>query len=503
MSDGTMTRGIVAAPHHLAAEAGAAILRAGGNAVDAAVAADAVLCVVYPHMTSIGGDLFAMVWPAGGDLPVGLAGAGRSGSLATAAAVRSAGHRTMPEHGAFTVTVPGTVEAWGRLVERFGTLGLAPLMEAAVGHARDGYIVTAGLAGYLANNAERLLRDPEAARLLPPLKAGRALRNPELAATLAEIGRDGFHSFYRGATARAIVAALERRGGLLTIEDLAAHRSTWVEPIAFAYRGLTVYELPPPTQGLCAAGILRRFERLDGDRLRPGAEFAAELVRARDAVYPLRDRYLSDPDFVQVPWEPFLDPGHVSTGPAAPVPDGDTVYLCAADERGNVVSLIQSIAGPFGSGVVAEGTGVLLQNRGMYFRLDEGHVNRLEPRKRTMHTLIPAMASREGRCWAAFGTMGGDGQPQIQSQVLVHLVDGGLDPADAVTVPRVRVPPGGGLWLEADYPDAGPVSRLVPGGQLLPPRSTALGHAAALLVDGPGRWRAGADPRSDGAVEET
>jgi gamma-glutamyltranspeptidase/glutathione hydrolase len=496
-----VTRGIIATPHHLATEAGAAILRSGGNAVDAAIAAAAVLCVVYPQMTSAGGDLFALVWPAGTAGPVGLAGAGRSGVLATIAAVRAAGHEAMPEHGALTVTVPGAVEAWGRLVERFGTLGLAPLMEAAVAHARDGYVVTPRLAEALNECAGWLLRDPEAARLFPPLKAGMTLRNPELADTLAEIGRNGFGGFYRGATARAIVAALERRGGLLTGDDMAVHRSSWVEPLAFPYRDLVVYEMPPPTQGLCAAGMLRRFERLE--RFEPGVGFAAELVRVRDAVYPLRDRWITDPDFAEVPADPFLDPEHVAAGEAPAIPEGDTIYLAAADEGGLVVSFIFSVAGTFGSGVVAEGTGLLLQNRGMYFRLDERHANRLEPRKRTMHTLIPAMAARDGRCWAAFGTMGGDGQPQIQAQVFLNLVERGLDPAAAVAQPRLRVPGGGGaLWIEADYPDAGAVARSIAGGHLLPARSTAMGHAAALVVDGPGRWRAGADPRSDGSVIE-
>jgi gamma-glutamyltranspeptidase/glutathione hydrolase len=452
-------------------------------------------------MTSAGGDLFAIVWPAGADRPVGLAGAGRSGALATIDAVRAAGHETMPQRGALSVTVPGTVEAWGRLVERFGTLGLAPLMAPAVAHARDGYLVTERLAEHLAGAADWLLRDAAAATLFPPMKGGMLLRNPELAATLEDVGRNGFSGFYRGATAAAILAALERRGGLLTADDLAMHRSTWVEPIAFPYRDLVVYELPPPTQGLAAAGMLRRFERLT--HFDPGVEFARELVRVRDAVYPLRDRWITDPDFAAVPAEPFLDPDHAAVGETAAVPDGDTVYLCAADEHGNVVSLIQSVAGGFGSGVVAEGTGVLLQNRGMYFSLDERHANRLEPRKRTMHTLIPAMAARDGRCWAAFGTMGGDGQPQLQAQVFLNLVEHGLEPAEAVARPRIRVPSGGGgLLVEADYADAGAVARAVPGGRLLPPRSWQLGHAAALIVDGPGRWRAGEDPRSDGSVVE-
>ena len=497
-----LTHGIIASPHHLASEAGADVLRQGGNAVDAAVAADAVLCVVYPHMTSIGGDLFALIWPADSDAPVGLAGGGRSGSLATIAAVRGAGHETMPQRGALTVTVPGTVEAWGRLVERYGSFGMQPLMAPAARHARDGYLVTERLASFLAENADWLLHEPEAQRLFPPVKAGMLLRNPDLADVLAEIGSNGFHGFYRGDIGAAIITALERRGGHITMDDLGGHRSTWVEPVAFPYRNdLTLYEMPPPTQGLCAAAMLRRFERLDD--FDPGPRFARELVRLRDEVYPLRDRFISDPDFTRVPWEPFLDPDHVATGATAGLPEGDTVYLCAADELGNVISLIQSVSGSFGSGLIAEGTGVVLQNRGAYFSLDPGHVNRLEPRKRTMHTLIPAMVGRANRCWAAFGAMGSDGQPQIQSQVFLNMVERGQSPAEAVAEPRLRVAPGGGgLWVEADYSDAGEVARAVAGGQLMPARSWQMGHAAALVVDAPGRWRAGADPRSDGVVIE-
>ena len=498
-----MTRGIVAAPHYLASEAGAEILRAGGNAVDAAVAADAVLCAVYPHMTSIGGDLMALVWPPDAPAPVGLVGAGRAGSLATIEAVRAQGHDTMPERGALAVTVPGTAQAWGHLVERFGTMGLAPLLAPAAAHARDGYPVTERLSAFLHEHAGWLRQEPEARRLLPPLQPGMALRNPELADTLEEMGRDGYIGFYRGAVARAIVSTLERRGGLLTVEDLANHRSQWVEPVAFPYRDLVLYELPPPTQGLAAAGMIRRMERLDRARLEPGLSFARELVRLRDEVYPLRERYVTDPDFADVPWEPFLDPDHVAEGAAPAIAEGDTIYLCAADEHGTMVSLIQSVANAFGSGVVAEGTGVVLQNRGRYFSLDPSATNRLEPRKRTMHTLIPAMAARDGRPWAAFGTMGADGQPQIQAQLVANLVDRGLAPTEAVAAPRLRVPPGGGgLWIEADYPEAAQIARAIPGGHLLPPRSWQLGHAAALVADAPARWRAGADPRSDGSVAE-
>jgi gamma-glutamyltranspeptidase/glutathione hydrolase len=245
-----------------------------------------------------------------------------------------------------------------------------------------------------------------------------------------------------------------------------------------------------------------RLARHDGRRFQAGARFARLLKDARDDVYALRDRYISDPEFAPVPVEPFLDPSRSGEGGGEAIPEGDTIYLCCADEHGNVVSLIQSIAGSFGSGIVAEGTGVLLQNRGMYFKLDPAHVNRLEPHKRTMHTLIAAIAAREGRPWAAFGSMGADRQPQIQAQLLVNLADLGMDPAEAVAAPRIAALPGGATWrVEADYPEAPELDEFM-AVELMPAKHSFFGHAAALVLDGPGRWRAGADPRADGTVVE-
>jgi gamma-glutamyltranspeptidase / glutathione hydrolase len=496
-----VTRGVIASPHHLASEAGAQVLRDGGNAVDAAIAADAVLCVVYPQMTSVGGDLMAIVWPAGAAAPVGLIGAGRSGELATIDAVRSRGHDSMPERGSLTVTVPGTVEAWGRLLERYGTLGLAPVLEPAAALAEGGYIITEHLSESLKAHAELLGRESAAQELYPPMEAGMLLRNPDLASVLLDIGRGGIGGFYRGEIAAAIADAIKKRDGFVTARDLAAHRSEWVEPLTTVYRGLTVYELPPPTQGLTALALLARLNGLTPDELQPGPGFVKSFKRIRDACYPLRDRYISDPDFSSAPLQPFLDPMHVAVGMGDGHEGGDTIYLCAADEHGNLVSLIQSVAYGFGSGVVAEGTGMLLQNRGCYFKLDATHVNRLEPKKRTMHTLIPAIATRDGQPWAIFGSMGGDGQPQLQTQVLINLVDHALDPAEAVARPRVRVQAGGAVVsVEADYPGAADLVRSGFPVELMPPKHETLGHAHAIVIDGPISWRAGADPRSDGSA---
>ncbi len=486
-----MTRGVIATPHHLASEVGAQILRDGGNAIDAAIAADAVLCVVYPHMTSVAGDLMAIVWAAGASAPVGLIGAGRSGELATIETVQSRGHDLMPDRGVLPITVPGTVEAWGRLLERFGSMGFGAVLEPAASLAAGGYIISPDLANHLASAASLLGKEQAAYALYPPMQAGMLLRNPDLSGVLSEIGRNGINSFYRGAIAVAIADAIKRRDGLITRQDLATHRSQWVDPIAFPYRDVVVYELPPPTVGLVAVALALRLEA--------GQDFRA----ARDAGYALRDRYITDPDFFSAPVEPFLNPDTVAAGAADITPRaGDTIYLCAADEQGNVVSLIQSVAYDFGSGIVAEGTGMLLQNRGAYFKLDPGHVNRLEPRKRTMHTLIPAMAARDGRPWASFGTMGGPRQPQLQVQVLRHLVNEGMDPAEAVARPRKTIlNDGETLAVEADYPGAAQMAREDHRVKLMPSRHHTFGHAHAIVIDGPKTWRAGADPRSDGSVE--
>jgi gamma-glutamyltranspeptidase len=497
-----MTKGVVATPHRTASLAGAQMLRDGGNAIDAALAANAVLCVVYPHMTSVAGDLMALVWPAGAAAPVGLIGAGRSGELATIEAVRARGHTTMPERGVLSVTVPGTVEAWGRLLERFGTVGMGAVVEAAAALAQDGYLITDSLAAFLKEKAELLGREPAAHALYPPMEAGMKLRNADLATVLLDLGRSGLGGFYRGEVGAAIVSAIERRDGLITAHDLGTHRSGWMQPVEVRYRDLTVYELPPPTQGLAASAMYARLDRLTRSDLESPVDFAREFKRIRDEAYGLRDRYITDPAFSAAPFAPFLDPETAAVSAEGAIEGGDTVYLCAADEHGNLVSLIQSVSHSFGSGVVAEGTGMLLQNRGAYFSLDPSHVNRLEPKKRTMHTLIPAMAARQGKPWAAFGSMGGEGQPQLQAQVLINLSDFGLEPAEAVARPRIRVDAhSGALLVEADHSAARELNRSGIPVELRPAKHYQFGHAQAIVVDGPSAWRAGADPRSDGSVE--
>ncbi|HKC19049.1 MAG TPA: gamma-glutamyltransferase, partial [Candidatus Dormibacteraeota bacterium] len=371
----------------------------------------------------------------------------------------------------------------------FGSVGLGAVLEPAAAAARGGYVITAQLSEFLMRAADWLGREPAAYALYPPMESGMLLRNPDLASMLHDIGRNGINGFYRGEIGELIAAAIQKRDGFVTRQDLATHRSHWVEPVTFPYRDTVVFGLPPPTQGLAAAAMLVR--------LQAGMDFR----QARDEAYALRDRYITDPDFSPAPADKFLAVEQPSMAPGKGIEGGDTVYLCAADEHGNLISMIQSVAFDFGSGVVAEGTGMLLQNRGAYFSLDPSHVNRLEAKKRTMHTLIPAMAARGGRPWAAFGTMGGDLQPQLQAQVFMSLVDRGLEPAEAVAQPRMAILGDGTLALEADYPGAGAMSRADPKVLLMPPRHHSFGHAHAIVIDGPSEWRAGADPRSDGSVE--
>src|SRR5579864_112512 len=305
-----MTKGVISTPHHLASEAGASALRDGGNAIDAVIAADAVLCVAYPSMTSVAGDLMAIVWPAGAEAPLGLIGAGRSGELATIEAVRARGHQEMPLRGVLTVTVPGTVEAWGRLLERFGTFGLGAVLEPAAALARDGYLITPQVSRFLMDAAELLGREPAAQALYPPMESGMLLRNPDLASVLQSIGRGGIGGFYRGEIAAEIAASIKRRDGFVTGNDLASHRSQWVEPVKVAYRDLVVYELPAPTQGLAAAAMFARLNTVPSERLRTGPGFVGPFKQARDEAYALRDRYITDPDFADVPVGPFLEASH-------------------------------------------------------------------------------------------------------------------------------------------------------------------------------------------------
>ena len=339
----------------------------------------------------------AIVWPAGATSPVGLIGAGRSGELATIDAVRSRGHEEMPARGVLSVTVPGTVEAWGRLLERFGSVGFGAVLEPAAALARDGYVISPDLSEHLRRAAELLLREEPLTPSTHRWRRGCCCATRTSRRCSSDIARAGINGFYRGEIAAAIVAAIKRRDGLVTAQDLATHHSQWVDPIAFPYRDVVIYELPPPTVG---PDRPRHLSRSAAGR--PGQDFRA----ARDGrAMRSGTRYITDPDFSAAPAGSLpRSPSRGRRAARSHTPSAVTRSTSARPtSTGNLVSLIQSVAYDFGSGIVAEGTGMLLQNRGAYFKLDPAHVNRLEPKKRTMHTLIPAMASRDGQPWAPSG----------------------------------------------------------------------------------------------------
>ncbi len=457
------------APHHLATEAGLAILRAGGSAVDAAIAANAVLAVVMGSACGIGGDAFWLVWDAADARQVALNGSGRSSARVDVEALRRAGLERLPLRGGASITVPGAVRSWGDAHDRYGRLPRTTLLASAIELARDGFAAWDGFISAVEAGA-RVLGPAlgSDAAWFPvyrphgrPWRAGERVRLPALAATLARIADLGWDEFYRGETAEHQARALGAAGSAIGLDDLAAHTSTWTDPIGVDYRGVRVTSHPPNSSGFVALeilSVLERFEPPTADAFAAGA--GADLrwthlgIEASKLAMADRDAYLTDPEAVAAPLERLLsasyaaelaariDPSRATRPPAARVPrGGGTIWLGVVDRGGNAVSLIESNYMGFGSGVVDPATGIAYQNRGSFFSLDPGHPNVLAASKRTLHTLMPGMLFRAGRPWVVVGSMGGDAQPQIHAQVVSALVDGGLDVASAVGMPRWFVEP--------------------------------------------------------------
>lgn len=528
---------MLTAPHYLATQAGIALLRQGGTAIDAAIGAAAVLSVVYPHMCSIGGDNFWLIYGAraGGELR-GLNACGRAGAGADIGFYASAGMKSVPERGyGAAVTVPGAVSGWDAAFrysrERLGSpLAWAQLFEDAIDYAEHGFPVSASLEACL--TAALDTEDAEYQHLQrfsgfravfsgdgAPHRVGSLLRQPDLAATLRAIALHGAEAFYAGAIGAAMAEELAANGSPLTREDFLRHRPVWVEPLTTRYRDCTACNLPPNTQGLTSLQILNILDRFDLGSIAEGsADYYHLLLEAAKRAIRDRDRHITDPDFAPVPVARLLSAAYadamradIRMDVAAPPPDGrrhggDTVWLGAVDRHGNAVSLIQSIYHPFGSGIIPQGTGVILQNRGCAFSLDPGHVNRLEPGKRTFHTLNPAMLLREGRPFLVYGTMGGEGQPQTQSALVTRIVDYGMSPQEAVAAPRWLF---GRTWgsvsgkvrLEGRIPGA-VIAALTARGhdiEVVEAWSEIMGHAGVILVDAENSTLQGAaDPRGDG-----
>lgn len=501
----------VATPHYLASHAGAAILRDGGNAVDAAIAANLVLGVVAPYTCGIGGDCFAIVWD--GAALHGYNGSGRAPAAATPDAVAdrlapaSSGPSAMPGSGPLSITVPGAVDAWFALLERFGTRSFAALAEPAIAYAAGGFPLTA------AGAARIRLGEPadpgwgEWGDIYGRAAAGARLSQPGLALTLQAVAAGGPDAFYRGVVGAGVAAHVQRLGGLLDAADLAVHEGQWVVPLEGRYRDLAVAELPPNSQGSAALLALHLLDQA-GPLPSDGPERQHLLIGAVAAALAERDAHLTDPARMRVPPGLLADPAHAKAIAAASPPlagparggDGDTAYLCAVDGSGLCISLIQSNYGGFGSGVTVPGWGINLHNRGAYFSLDPAHVNVIAPGKLTLHTLMPALARRDGRPWLVFGTMGADGQLQTQVQLLAHLVDDGAGPAAALAAPRWRVDPGDfSVQIENRFRSTvleglrGRGHRL----ETVGPYEDAMGHAHLIRVDGDG-LTAASDPRCEG-----
>ena len=452
------TKGAVACEHPGAALAGIRVLDAGGNAADACVAMAACMAVVAPMATGMGGDAFLLFYEAETGRVLGANGSGRAPRAATVEKLRERDLSEMPERGGLPITVPGAVRLWEDAASSLGNLPFARLLEPAWEFAESGYPVSEVFARYWGAGEDLLLRNEAAARALliegRAPEAGEVFQQPDLAATLSAVAEGGADAFYGGEIARSMARAAQGAGGYLSEEDLATHESTWVEPISVDYRGVRVHEIPPPGQGVAALEMLNILEGFDLGSLDPlGADRIHLEAEAKKLAY--RDLYeeIGDPEFwrhAEIPTGRLISkeyaaalrerisPDRASGRIAEPALGEDTTYLCAVDADGNGCSFINSLYMGFGSGVVAEGTGVCLQNRGKSFRLDPDHPNALEPGKRPMHTIIPGLAtsSNTGALWATFGVMGGPMQPQGHTQLLSNLIDHRMTPQEAVDHPR-------------------------------------------------------------------
>ncbi|MBV8951332.1 MAG: gamma-glutamyltransferase family protein [Actinobacteria bacterium] len=500
----------VASPHYLASAAGLALFARGGNAVDAVLGANLALGVVAPYYCGYGGDLFAIVWDGRAH---GYLGSGCSPAASSIEQVREAtGGDTMPWIGPHTVTVPGAVAGWFDLLGRYGSMSFGEIARDAVRLAREGFTVTAKAAEVLEGSAALYTGFPDWQAAYPSRAPGVLVRQPALAATIELLARDGPDAYYRGPIAHAVAHAVQRAGGTLHTTDLAAHCGEWVEPLRAPYRDLDVLELPPPTQGVTALEILRI---LDGFTLpSDGVDRHHLMIEACKLGLADRDSFVTDPAFMSVAPDALLaddwiedrrlriDPRRSSMPPTTVPQRGGTAYLCAADRDGLMVSLIQSNFLAFGSGVHVPEWGINLNNRGSSFTLDPDTVNALAPGKRPMHTLVPALALRDGTPALVFGTMGGDAQAQVQAQLLARIVDDREDLQRALDGPRWQVDPG--RWAVQAEPTLGDevIGGLEARGhhvRLTNPFDSRMGHAHAIRP-GPGGYAAATDPRAEGAA---
>lgn len=510
------TQGMAATSHPLATLTAVEILRSGGNAVDAAIAASAVLCVVEPQSTGIGGDCFALYAPAGGEAVIALNGSGKAPAAAELAWYQAKDMTEIPLNTAHAVTIPGAIDAWSQLSGDYGRLAWRKLLQPAIRLAEQGYPVYPRVAYDWALHSEKLRQDENAARMLliqgRAPRSGELHRQPELAATLRTIANQGRAGFYEGAIAADMVDYLRQRGGLHTLEDFARTHGDYVTPISTSYRGYEVLECPPNGQGLTALVMLNilsgfdlsQYEPLSTERLHLEAE-AARLA------YAVRDRAIADPAQAEIPVEELLSDDYaqqlrakIHLDRAQPLSKSDfpthadTIYLCVVDADGDAISFINSTFHGFGSGLVSP-TGVVLQSRGSGFRLEAGHPNAIAPGKRPLHTIIPGMLRQKGQAVMPFGVMGGNYQPAGQVHLLTNLLDYGMDVQTALDHPRAFYYDNR-CQLEQGIPQAA-AEGLTALGYQVQYISHPHGGGQAIWIDQQTGMRVGgSDPRKDGCA---
>ncbi|MGB1571035.1 MAG: gamma-glutamyltransferase [Schleiferiaceae bacterium] len=447
--------GMVCTSHPLASQIGLDILKQGGNAIDAAIAANAALGLMEPTGCGVGGDLFAIVWDAKTQKLYGLNGSGRSPKSMTLDTLKAMGLEKIPAYGPLPVSVPGAVDGWTSLHDKFGSMPLKKILAPAIEYAEEGFPVTE-LIGYYLGSIDRFSRmgypniketyyDPNGGERP---KNGDRYRNPALADTYRAIAKKGREGFYEGEVAQTITTFIKEQGGFLSLEDLSAHHSQWVEPVSVNYRGYDVWELPPNGQGIAALQLLNILENKDFSEVRWGSEEHLHLfTEAKKRVFEDRAKYYADMDMAEVPVEALLSKEYAaenfnelkpyaSTYDAGEISAGETIYLTVADKDGNMISLIQSNYRGMGSGMVPPGLGFMLQDRGELFSLEEGYNNTYEPGKRPFHTIIPAFITKDGAPLMSFGVMGGDFQPQGHAQIVMNMVDYGMNVQEAGDAPR-------------------------------------------------------------------
>ncbi len=472
--------GMVCSSHPLATQIGLDILKDGGNAIDAAIGVNAALGLMEPTGCGIGGDLFAIVWDAKTQKLYGLNASGRSPQSLTLDYFKEKGMEKIPAYGALPVSVPGTVDGWYELHDKFGKMPMKDILQPTINYAEEGFPVTELIAYYIKLSSRRFKQFDEFARVWmkdgkTPAK-GEIFKNPDLANTYRKIAKGGRDAFYKGDIADAIEACMKEYNGFITKKDLADHDSEWVEPVSTNYRGYDVWELPPNGQGIAALQILNILEMYDIKGMGAGSpEYVHLFTEAKKLAFEDRAKFYSDPAFNDLPIEELVSKAYAKernelinpdfrlrSVDAGKLEDGDTVYLTVSDKDGNMVSLIQSNYRGMGTGLMPKGTGFMLQDRGELFSLNEGDYNVYEPGKRPFHTIIPAFITKDGKPWVSFGLMGGAMQPQGHAQIVVNLVDFGMNLQEAGDAPRIRhsgssqptgskMTDGGTLHLESGY----------------------------------------------------